>query len=1069
MNARDSRLEAFCDKALPEVFSSVCHRHEIFRDDPFDVEAIHANARSVFARMLHRATTPPGLASGRILLLKGEAGSGKTHLMRAFRRQLHESGLGYFGYLQMTTWTERYDQYLLDNLILSLDQPYRDGSGVSGLMRLSTALLQSDGMPDGAQAQLLEAAEGPDISARIAELADGLISSAPRFAALDVDLVRALLYLQRGDPRIDKRVQAWLRCEDLDHHGRSHIGGLVPRLRDDDPQRMVEQLARAMWTLQGAALVVCVDQLEDLFQGERMRERFQAAMSTLCALADRIPSSIFVVSCLADYYDALSPSLRGSTRDRLERDPEPIILESNREPEEIRQLVIARLRYLYEQLDAPFYDVPGDPIKHPLYPFRPAGIADWAGLRTRDVLDNCRAVREHAQRTGQLPEVNPTNESSNERSNSKPTDGAAITEIEQRWNDFVSSFRTPPPDDEPGLASVLARAIERASLELESGHAFRARAQGRLVEVDVLGPHGQVLGRQLIGLCNAAAQGGKLGRQIEEVAARAKERTPVLVRSTSYPSNPKTQVVKLIGQVIDQGGRRAVVGEADWRTMIAMEAFRGREAHTPSFGRWLGEENPLSRLLGLQEVLGLDRLPRVPETPAKDDSRKEEKRPNAALAPPTPAPEAPPRESPRPMPSTTALRVGRQTGLVSRELTIEPAELTQHAAFLGGSGSGKTTLALALIEQLLARGIPAILLDRKGDLCAYANPAAWAADPRDEQHRVEREALRERLDVALFTPGSVGGRPVSIALAPPDLGKLPEHEREQVASHAACALGSMLGYKDSCRDKACIALLAHAIRLLAELDHPVTFDNLLKVIGDKEPTLVAAIGYLDKSNFTRLASDLETLKVTRGTLVRSRAPSLDIDELLGRGPHAVPGKTRLSIINTKFLGEERGVLFFVAQLLVGLARWASKNPAATLQAALLADEADLYLPATSKPPTKEPMENLLKRARSAGLSIMLATQSPGDLDYRCRDTIRSWFVGRVKEQTALAKMKPMLADCRTEVTGRIPSQGTGDFHLLQEGAAIAFHAHESLVRAVQVPEEEIRELAARTSVRSAVA
>ncbi|HCF57098.1 MAG TPA: AAA family ATPase, partial [Myxococcales bacterium] len=326
-----------------------------------------------------------------------------------------------------------------------------------------------------------------------------------------------------------------------------------------------------------------------------------------------------------------------------------------------------------------------------------------------------------------------------------------------------------------------------------------------------------------------------------------------------------------------------------------------------------------------------------------------------------------------------------------------------------------------------------------------------------------------RLDVALYTPGSDRGRPVSLALAPPDLGKLPEHEREQLSSHAACALGSMLGYKDSCRDKACIALLAQAIRLLAELDHPVSFDNLLEIIGDKEPTLVAAIGYLDKSNFTRLASDLETLKVTRGTLVRSKAPSLDFDELLGRGPHAVPGRTRLSIVSTKFLGDERGALFFVAQLLVGLARWASKNPAATLQAALLADEADLYLPAASKPPTKEPMENLLKRARSAGLSIMLATQSPGDLDYRSRDTIRSWFVGRVKEQTALAKMKPMLADCRAEVFGRIPGQGTGDFHLLQEGSAIAFHACESLVRAVQVPEEAIQELAARTTPRTAVA
>jgi len=36
---------------------------------------------------------------------------------------------------------------------------------------------------------------------------------------------------------------------------------------------------------------------------------------------------------------------------------------------------------------------------------------------------------------------------------------------------------------------------------------------------------------------------------------------------------------------------------------------------------------------------------------------------------------------------------------------------------------------------------------------------------------------------------------------------------------------------------------------------------------------------------------------------------------------------------------------------------------------------------------------------------MLATQSPGDLDYKSRDQITSWFIGRVREDTALRKLK----------------------------------------------------------------
>ena len=101
------------------------------------------------------------------------------------------------------------------------------------------------------------------------------------------------------------------------------------------------------------------------------------------------------------------------------------------------------------------------------------------------------------------------------------------------------------------------------------------------------------------------------------------------------------------------------------------------------------------------------------------------------------------------------------------------------------------------------------------------------------------------------------------------------------------------------------------------------------------------------------------------------------------------------------------------------------------------DEADLYLPAVRQPPTKEPMENLLRRARSAGLGLLLATQSPGDFDYKCRDNIRTWFVGQVKEANSLAKMKPMLSECRVDVAARLPGQSTGQFHLIRDGDVTA--------------------------------
>ena len=151
------------------------------------------------------------------------------------------------------------------------------------------------------------------------------------------------------------------------------------------------------------------------------------------------------------------------------------------------------------------------------------------------------------------------------------------------------------------------------------------------------------------------------------------------------------------------------------------------------------------------------------------------------------------------------------------------------------------------------------------------------------------------------------------------------------------------------------------------------------------------------------------------------------------------------------------MLFWVAQLLMTLGRWISKSPAVdgSLQAVILFDEADLYLPAVRQPATKEPMEHLLKRARSAGLGLLLATQSPGDFDYKCRDNIRTWFVGQVKEANSIAKMKPMLSDCRVDVGLPAPGPGARRVPPDPRRRRHGFKTHPSAVEPRQVPEDEI--------------
>ena len=51
--ASDPRLDAFLYNRT-EVFEPVEHRHEIWKDDPFDVPSVHKDARDEFELLLNR-------------------------------------------------------------------------------------------------------------------------------------------------------------------------------------------------------------------------------------------------------------------------------------------------------------------------------------------------------------------------------------------------------------------------------------------------------------------------------------------------------------------------------------------------------------------------------------------------------------------------------------------------------------------------------------------------------------------------------------------------------------------------------------------------------------------------------------------------------------------------------------------------------------------------------------------------------------------------------------------------------------------------------------------------------
>lgn len=1060
----DPRVRAFCSATAAEVFHAVSHAHQVWRDDPFDVESVHERTRALFGKLLARAAEQSGDEVGRVLLVLGDAGAGKTHLMRAFRQAVHGGRNGYVGYMQMSAPTDSYARYVMVHLVESLEKPYREPDvQKSGLLCLSDGLLMAPGLLDLAERKTLQEAELSDeqVCQLVFGMADRVLGDA-RFAELDIDLIRALLFLQRGDHRLHARVMKFLRCEPLGRYDLSLLGDLAPKSRPEDALRLLEQFGKLIATLDGGALVLLLDQLEDIYNLPERNERFSRAMDVVRHVSDSIPNALVVVSCLHDLYREMKVHLTRSVTDRIERDPEPQQLQGGRTLPEIEAMVSRRLRYLYESQGVRFR------ADEPLFPFTRAFLEPLARMPSREVLNVLRGFHKECIHAGALvalePELVPAPEQ-------QPPDHPELTaaQLSRQWNDFKASSEAQAPESEEAMAQLLGWALSVAGDELGAPAAFQARVSARGIEVDVRESAAGKAAALLVRLTDKSSRGGGLANQLQALVADAKHerRTPVALRSSDFGGAAGTALGKQIGGLVRAGGRRVIVQDADWRALATCQVFRAQAGDEAPLLAWLREEKPLLQLDVVRQILGLSDAalqPSEPE-PARPSVRPASVRPKT-LPPPQPRaiPAAAATAAPRPATAAIAsgpLRVGRALSVKAEPVMVDPEQLKRHAAFLGASGSGKTSLALNLIEQLVERGVPALLLDRKGDLAAYADRAqapTKEADPERERRRVQ---LLERAHVRLFTPGNPHGRPLRIRPIPSGIGALPAHERAQIVRFAAQGMGAMMGYGTKSADQTLLAILAKSIEVLGQLagEREPSLNELIELLHDQDPSLIAELGYLEPKHFKKLVQHLVTLRLNHGALLESSDEPLSAEMLLGRGGDVPRGKVPLTIISTKFLGDSARIDFWVSQLLVELSRWASRSPAAHLQAVVFLDEADIYMPASTKPATKEPLQDLLNRARSAGLGVLLATQNPGQLDYKGRDSIGTWWLGRIGSPTAIEKMKPLLAECRTDVSGALATSGVGEFYQVHDGQAVRIRAERSLMATVQLPEDRILQLA----------
>ena len=160
-------------------------------------------------------------------------------------------------------------------------------------------------------------------------------------------------------------------------------------------------------------------------------------------------------------------------------------------------------------------------------------------------------------------------------------------------------------------------------------------------------------------------------------------------------------------------------------------------------------------------------------------------------------------------------------------LLYDSKDLTTHAVCVGMTGSGKTGLCIGLIEEAAIDGVPAILIDPKGDLgnllltfpelrgedfLPWVNPdearnkdlsteafadkqaSLWKkglSEWGQDGNRIKR--LKDAVEMLIYTPGSNAGLPVSILNSFSAPGKEILEDSDLLSERISTTVSSLLG------------------------------------------------------------------------------------------------------------------------------------------------------------------------------------------------------------------------------------------------------------------------------------
>ncbi|MEU4694888.1 DUF87 domain-containing protein [Actinoplanes sp. NPDC023714] len=982
---------------------------DLWRPLPFHVEGLHEPAvREVLAGFAEAAKSPAGSPIG--LVLQGQGGSGKTHLLGPIRQHVQEEG-GYF-FLTSTLDADTFWDSVLEAMLdgLSRRVPGSRQTQLSLLLRRLSALV---GAPRSARRAVMGET---DLSRRALDaFIVGLGEFDRQVARRSQETARALAL--SASPDIGHRAIAddYFTGQGEIEPGERAAWGLR---RDPRSAQLIVQDLSWLLALTGPS-VIAIDQIDTLIAqysretdpalAKLMKLKPDEAMR-LAKLADGLMTlrqitrrTLTVIASLPSTWALITSNSADTVADRFRYTPQ---LTRLKDDDLARAIVEKRFRPKFDEIG---FEVPFDS-----WPVHPEAFLDAGQFTPRELL---KRIDDHIRQCIDNDEVDllerlddsaaPTRNGS--RATPAPASDADLAHFDARFIELKHAADDVTPlerdfEDEK-MPALLAAGLTAWILERGDGGAFsvdpppspnaplHARLSLTLDEATddqvhwcfrgISDEHHHVaaLSRIRKATVTAAASPGNERRRL------------FLLRNTEWNRGVRTQ------EALSRVTATLSMDSEDLSILYALQVMLAET--TMELQDWLVRRRPTRDVKFLEKALaGVDKW-----------VLKE-------IAPPAGDPEGP-------------------TFIVGHDYEDEhpvrlPLEaLRKHTTIFAGSGSGKTVLIRRVVEECALQGVSAIVLDPNNDLARLGDgwpqpPSEWL--PGDAEKAADYLA---GTDVVVWTPRRTSGRPLSFQPLPDFAGVLDDDDEFNEAVEAAVA---SLEPRAMLTGRASKAHLGRAV-LRKAVEHygrrgGTRLQGLIDTLADLPD------GLTDLNDADKIAAGLAqtlTAAMINDRLFGGEGTPMDPGVLL-TPPEGK--RARISVISLIGLPSDDSRQSFVNQLQMALFAWIKRNPAGDrpLLGLFVMDEAQTLAPSGAMTACTQSTLVLTAQARKYGLGLIFATQAPKGLHNRIPGNSATQLYGLLNSPIQIEAVREM-AKAKGGDVPDISRLSAGQFYVASEGYA----------------------------------